>query len=151
LVLCIAIGNPLRGDDGVARRASALLPQDEQIRVLEVIQLTPELASEIARTDAVIFLDADPSITEVAFEPVESYPTHSTTLTHSIRPSEVLETARRLYGFAGEALLCRIPAWQFETGEGLTRQAEKAACSAAGLVGEHISLLVRPASEQSVD
>jgi hydrogenase maturation protease len=80
LVLCIAIGNPLRGDDGVAHHVLELLPQYEQMRVLEVIQLMPELASEITGADAVIFLDADASVTEVTFEVVSDYPTRSTRL-----------------------------------------------------------------------
>ena len=57
-------------------------------------------------------------------------------------PFEVLETARRLYGFLGEALLCRIPAGKFEAGEGLTPRAEEAARSAAKLVGEQLSALI---------
>jgi len=40
-------------------------------------------------------------------------------------------------------LLCRIPAWQFEAGERLTRQAETAARSTARLVAERLSLLHR--------
>jgi len=142
LVLCIAIGNPLRGDDGVARRALQLLPSTEQIRLLEVIQLTPELASEIAAADAVIFLDSDSSIAEVTSEAVREYPTRSMSISHFMNPFELLEMARRLYSFAGEALLCRIPARQFEPGERLTRRAEDAARSAVKLVKELPSLLV---------
>jgi len=138
LVLCIAIGNPLRGDDGVARRALQLLPSTEQIRLLEVIQLTPELAA----ADAVIFLDSDSSIAEVTSEAVREYPTRSMSISHFMNPFELLEMARRLYSFAGEALLCRIPARQFEPGERLTRRAEDAARSAVKLVKELPSLLV---------
>ena len=149
MFLCIAIGNPLRGDDGVARRALRLLPTAEQIRMLEVIQLTPEVASEIAAADAVIFLDADPSIAEVTFGALGDCSTRSTPLTHSMGPFELLETARRLYWFAGEALLCRIPARQFEPGKGLTHEAENAARSAAELVGEHLSRLVAQHQQKS--
>jgi hydrogenase maturation protease len=142
LVLCIAIGNPLRGDDGVARRALRQLAPAEQIRMLKVIQLTPELAPEIAAAEAVMFLDADPSIAEVTFGALGDCSTRSTPLTHSMGPFELLETARRLYCFAGEALLCRIPARQFEPGKRLTHEAETAARFAAKLVGEHLSRLV---------
>lgn len=142
MVLCIAIGNPLRGDDGVASRTLRLLPRTTYIRTLEVIQVTPELAPEIAAAEAVIFLDAEPSISEVTFEEVTDCSSGNTPLTHSIGPFEVLEFARRLYGFAGKALLCRIPAQQFGAGEALTREAEKAARSGARLVEEHLSVLI---------
>lgn len=140
MVLCIAIGNPLRGDDGVARRALRLLPRAEQMRTLEVVQLTPELASEIAAADAVIFFDADSTIAKVMFEAVRDCSSRSVPLTHSMHPSELLEIARRLYSFAGEAFLCRIPAWHFEPSEGLSSEAEDAAYSVAKLVEEHLFL-----------
>ena len=149
MFLCIAIGNPLCGDDGVARRALQLLPTGAQIRTLEVIQLTPEVAPEIAAADAVIFLDADSSIEEVTLAAIGDCSTRSTPLTHSIGAFELLETARRLYCFGGEALLCRIPARQFEPGKGMTQQAENAARSAAKLVGEHLSRLVAQHQQKS--
>lgn len=140
MVLCIAIGNPLRGDDGVALRALRLLPQAEQMRTLEVVQLTPDLASEIAAADAVIFFDADSTIARVIFEAVRDCSARNVPLTHSMHPSELLEIARLLYSFAGESFLCRIPARQFEPSEGLSSEAEDAACSAAKLVEEHLFL-----------
>ena len=66
----------------------------------------------------------------------------STPLSHSTSPFEVLETARRLYGFLGQRLLCRFRARKFQAGEGLTPQAEEAARSAAKLVGEQLSALI---------
>jgi Ni,Fe-hydrogenase maturation factor len=48
--------------------------------------------------------------------------------------------ARRLYAFAGEALLCHIPAKHFEYGEELTPQAIAAARSAAKMIAEYASL-----------
>ena len=79
---------------------------------------------------------------DVVCEAIRGCSPRSTPLSHSTSPFEVLETARRLYRFLGEALLCRIPARKFEAGEGLTRQSEEAARSAAKLVGEHLSKLI---------
>ena len=140
-ILCIAIGNPLRGDDGVARRALQLLGAHEEIQALNVLQLTPELASDIAAADRVIFLDADPSISEVVCESVAQGTARSTPLTHSVTPFELLRIARRLYNFTGEAWLCRMPAERFEYGEPLTGRAEEAARSAAKLLSEQVSAL----------
>jgi hydrogenase maturation protease len=144
LVLCIAIGNPLRGDDGVARRALQLLPSTEQVRKLEVIQLMPENAPNIAAAHAVIFLDADASATEVKLETLGKAPRYSAPLTHSVNPFELLEMARQLYGFTGEAIFCHIPASKFDPAEELTREAEEAAGSAARLIGERLSQMAAP-------
>jgi len=140
MVVCIAIGNALRGDDGVARYAVRLIASSDRIHVLEVCQLTPELACVIARGDVVFFLDADPSAAKVVLAPVETPCGNGSPLAHSMSPAELVAMARRLYAFAGEALLCRIPAKQFEYGEELTPQAKAAARSAAKMIAEYASL-----------
>jgi len=142
LILCIAIGNHLLGDDGVAHRALELFGAAEQVRVLSVIQLMPELAAEIAASDAVVFLDADCSIANVSFGVLDDSSSGGTPLTHFLGPSELLAMARGLYSFAGEAFLCRIPATQFEPGERLTPQAEESARSAAELLRTQLSALL---------
>jgi hypothetical protein len=48
LTLYIAIGNALRGDDGMAQRALELLQPGLGSVTRTVTQLTPELAAEIA-------------------------------------------------------------------------------------------------------
>jgi hydrogenase maturation protease len=135
------MGNSLRGDDGVAQRALQLIAPGGHARLRRVCQLTPELAAEIAiaGADTVFFLDADPSSTETTLEPVELRSTRGTPLAHSMSPAEVLELTRRLYGFAGEAFLCRIPAKYFGQGEGLSPQAEAGAHAAAKMMQERIA------------
>jgi Ni,Fe-hydrogenase maturation factor len=115
------------------------LPSTEQVRKLEVIQLMPEHAPDIAAAQAVIFLDADVSATEVKLETLGKAPYYRAPLTHSVNPFELLEMARQLYGFTGEAIFCHIPASNFDPAEELTHAAEEAAVSAARLVGERLS------------
>jgi hydrogenase maturation protease len=140
MILCMAIGNTLRGDDAVAHRTLSLLTPNDQVRSLDVLQLTPELASEIAAADVVVFLDADPSAVKATLIPIEPH-RGSTPIAHSMGPAEVVAIARRLYAFAGEAFLCRIPAMHLAHGEGLTPQAETAAQSAAKLIEENLRRL----------
>jgi len=137
MVICIAIGNALRGDDGVARYALSLIPSSDRMRLMEVFQLTPELACEIATADVVFFLDADASAAEVALAPIETHAGNGSPLVHSMSPAELVAVARRLYAFAGQALLCRIPAKQFGFGEELTLEAKAAARSAASMIAEY--------------
>ncbi|MDZ7637112.1 MAG: hypothetical protein U5J83_02470 [Bryobacterales bacterium] len=74
--LLVAIGNPLRGDDGVAaefaRQVAAMFKQEAARgvamrppwRILEVHPLCPEHAASIACFGEVIFVDADPATLE---------------------------------------------------------------------------------------
>jgi len=122
----IAIGNVLRRDDGAAHRALELLGGTRA-----VMQLTPEVASEIALFDRVLFLDADINPGQPRIERVVAEPTGS--FTHQLTPGAVVYLAGRLYGFRGEAFLCRIPGSDFGIGEGLSPEAEANVQAAVGL------------------
>ncbi len=126
--LLIAIGNVLRRDDGAASRALELLGGTRA-----VMQLTPEMAPEIATYDRVFFLDADVNGGEPRIEPVTAS-AGAGPLTHSHTPAQVVQLAERLYGFRGAAFLCRIPGVDFGMGEGLSVIAEANATAAARLV-----------------
>src|SRR5436190_12555441 len=68
--LVIACGNPLRGDDGVARVAGERLIalQLTEVRVLTVHQLMPELIEDIKKAARVLFLDAGIDTGDAAFK-----------------------------------------------------------------------------------
>ena len=60
-VLIIAYGNPLRCDDGVAWRAAEALEgkfPSEQVEILRLHQLAPELADAVRQRELVLFVDA---------------------------------------------------------------------------------------------
>ena len=132
-ILCIAIGNSLRGDDGVAHRIAERLERSAGVEVRSVLQLAPEDASEVAHAEVVVFIDADVDATEPSIEPVITAGLRGTPLLHSLRPCEVVWFAERLFGFAGRAYLCRVPVEAFE-GEGLTAVAEAGAAGAVVLL-----------------
>jgi len=127
--LVIAIGNPLRRDDGVAHHV--LIPPGADRR--SVLQLTPEIAEEIAGFDSVVFLDGDVTAKEVRIESVDSLPSAST-LTHVARPAEIVALARALFGFTGRACTCRIPVSDLSEGEGLSPRTETFARQASRAV-----------------
>jgi Ni,Fe-hydrogenase maturation factor len=131
--LFIASGNSLRGDDGVAHRVLELLGASAEAR--SVMQLTPELAAEIAGFDTVIFLDAAVGIQTVTMEDVPK-PRAAATLTHVSRPAEIVALSTALFGFRGRALECRIPAADFAAAQQLSPVAERFANEAARLLGE---------------
>ncbi|MGP0076067.1 MAG: hypothetical protein ACLPWF_29460 [Bryobacteraceae bacterium] len=129
--LVIAIGNPLRRDDGVAHHVR--VPGLEKRAVL---QLVPEVAEEIASFDLVVFVDASVTATRPRLEPVG--PSAGSPLTHVCSPGEIVALARSLFGFVGRAYLCHIPARDFSNSERLSARAQRFADQAAGEI-EHIA------------
>jgi Ni,Fe-hydrogenase maturation factor len=132
--LLIAIGNPLRSSDGIACAAAGYLSGYPRIDVLTVLQLTPEIAAEIASYDLAIFIDADIAASEIAIEPMRDGSAAASPLTHMATPEQAIALARKLFRFAGEALVCRIPATSLSVGAELSpRDRDLAARAAAQL------------------
>jgi len=134
LLIGIAIGNPLRGDDGVAHRVLELLSSRRDIRTRSLLQLNPEIAFEIANAKSVFFVDADVSGHQPTIEPIPSLNSTQPPLSHQVTPGEIVTLARKLFGFSGQAFLCRVPAFHFEDGEKLSLEAEKAARQIADMI-----------------
>ncbi len=132
-IVVLAIGNTLRGDDGVADHVADLLGARAGVDVRRLHQLTPELAEEIAHAAAVIFVDADPEVAEARLERLVPAPQRSA-FTHTVTPGDLVILAEQLYGFQGVAYLCRVPAENFAEGESLSEVAEAGARAAAECV-----------------
>ncbi len=124
--LVIAIGNPLRRDDGVAHSVRIR----RRVESRAVMQLTPEMAEEIARYDPVLFIDADVSAKRVWIDALDSVAAPSA-LTHVSGPAEIVALARKLFGFSGRVYTCHIPAGDFSEGVGLSPRAKRFARQAA--------------------
>jgi hydrogenase maturation protease len=131
-VLVVAIGNELRGDDAVAYRVVERIEPSAPAHIRRQQQLTPETASELAPYDAVIFLDADPSAAAPVFDRVQ--PLATAPLSHSLSAGSVVLLARSLYGWRGDAWLCRLPAREFTPGAPLSGEAESHVPPAALMV-----------------
>lgn len=125
--LAIAIGNVLRGDDGVAHAA---LEQVAQIDRRWCLQLTPEHAAEIAAYDVVVFVDADAEAGDTVIETLRESQLPPQ-MTHIWSPAEIVALARALFRFTGRAFICRIPAEDFSASERLSPRAAAQACEAA--------------------
>lgn len=115
--LLVAIGNPLRGDDGVAWRLGEIAPRGWTTEY--TIQLTPEWASTISAYQRVVFADAsldccEPRLLQTAAA------SESGSLSHSVTPAAVIALATQLFGFHGEALTLHIPAFSFDTADSLS-------------------------------
>ncbi len=148
-VLLIALGNPLRGDDGVAQQVLALLAPRSNVVTEAPLDILPEMAATLAGFDVVVFIDADVQAIAVRMEEIggldKQVPVCST-LTHTGDAASLVGLAARLFGFNGRAVVLRIPARTFITGEGPSAEAMLWAATAAG---ELQTLLLSNVNQQS--
>lgn len=143
--LIIAIGNPLRGDDGVAWHIAAALeqrPLPPGTTLHTVHQLLPELAEEASRASQVIFIDASLShlAGEVAVMRAEAED-GATAAGHDLDPAGLLALARRLFGQAPPATLVLVGGAAFDHSETLS---EAAALAVPTAVSRVLALLSPP-------
>jgi hydrogenase maturation protease len=124
--LVLALGNPLRRDDGAAAAAVAGLA-GPGLRVLVVHQLAPELAAEVAAAGAVVFADARAAAPAGEVQTVHVAPgAGPAAFTHALAPEALLLLADRLHGRAPPAALVTVGAADFALGEGLSPEVERA-------------------------
>jgi hydrogenase maturation protease len=134
--LLIAVGNPLRGDDGVAERVLALIPERNDVARKAVFGLTPELAQELASYARVCILDAALQTQQPTLEALDlncCKPDRSP-IAHALSPEGLVALARELYGFAGSVSLCTLPARDFDAPFRLSEDAATGAEKAAQLL-----------------
>lgn len=132
-VLVLAIGNPQREDDGVAWKLAEALHGDNNLDVRRVQQLVPELALDVSRAEAVLFIDAkdqgEPG--SVRLSPVEPGPDRPG-LTHAVSPRALLFYADALFGRAPRAHLLTVTGESFGHGEGLSARVREAVAALTG-------------------
>lgn len=135
MTLVFAIGNPQRGDDGVAAEVCAGIGQGDW-KIVETMELMPEMADEVAAADQLVFVDADYRGGAPSLAPLPPVACHPGPLTHSLRPCDLVSFARRLHGFKGPAWLLRVPGTDFGLGSPLSETAKTNAAVAARLLSE---------------
>lgn len=119
--LILAWGNPGRGDDGLGQALADVLcdldsdGRGEPLTVRADYQLQIEDATEIARHDRVIFVDADRTGPEPFWcrrlQPSEYGLSFSS---HSISPGALLTLAESLFGSRPEAWIIGIRGYEFD-------------------------------------
>lgn len=139
LYLIVGIGNTLRRDDGAGiwlaeAVARAMAEQGHVVEIRLLQQLLPEMAEEIGEMGAQTVVIADCSAAADAgqkgsaerLRPLEEGRREHLRSggqemgSHGLGAAELIELARRLYGFGGEAWLATVPGVDFNHGEGLS-------------------------------
>jgi hydrogenase maturation protease len=122
VILAVALGNPIRGDDGVGlaigRSLEANLPGLELVESMEAL---PEHAEAVARATRVVFLDAsvEGAPGEVRLTPISPREPHAALL-HALAPQDVLGLAQALHGRAPPAALVTVAGLDFSYVERLS-------------------------------
>ena len=138
-MLVICIGNTLRCDDGFAWHvADQLMRQrDENLHILKVLQLTPELAESISEAERIIFVDAaahgEPGT--LTCDPVTSSEP-DLRYSHDFTPATLIQMANTFYGRQPKAFLICAAGKVFEHGESLSPEVTGAVSAAVARVRE---------------
>jgi len=134
-VLVVAYGNPLRCDDGAARRAAEMLEGKflpGEVEIVSLHQLGPELAESASQAQCVIFIDAaagdgQPGQVQVTrMSDGSGEPAGPRPFCHALAPASVIGLAIRLYGTRVQAFSVTITGQNFDHGESLSPAVEAA-------------------------
>lgn len=151
--LLIGYGNPDREDDGVAWHILRALtikmglpaptsyedefPQNAQIDFAFYLQLTPEMAEEVAAYEHVCFLDAH---TGAIPEPVRLIDVESdfqrSPFTHHLTPQSLISMCETLYGKKTDAALISVLGYRFLFTRQLSEETQSLVPQAVDLIWE---------------
>ena len=152
--LLIGYGNLDRQDDGVAwhilmallKRFDYSLPSHPDDEIFEIesnpafmflLQLTPELAEDIAGYERVCFIDAHTSAIPEELHVAEVSPIfQNSPFTHHITPQTCISLASTLYDVTPEALLVSIRGYEFDFSRQLSQQTQALVSQAVQTIWE---------------
>lgn len=146
-ILAFAMGNTVRADDGVGHAvAQGLTELMPGLEVVEVQELLPEHAEQMADADGVLFLDASVSGApgEVRARSIVPRPARAAVI-HALTPEEVVGLARVLHGRAPPAGMVTVAGRDFAWGEALSSEAQAALPLARIKAKELVEGFERPA------
>ena len=139
--LVIGVGNPARGDDGVGPAVAARVEADARLAGADVrraVQLTPELAAEVAAASVVVIVDARAGAVagEVGWAAVEVGSPGGTPgpFSHHLDPSGLCHLAGLAFGRVPPAFVVGVGASGFDAGAPLSGPARAAIPRAAEVV-----------------
>jgi hydrogenase maturation protease len=121
-ILVVGYGNTLRGDDAfgpvVADRLREAVVSDRVV-VLTRHQLTPELASDVAACERVVFIDAsvEGPAGQVNCRSISKELSGAGHLVHTLDPARLLALAHLVYGRLPSAFLITVGGMDFDLGE----------------------------------
>lgn len=154
-ILLIAYGNSMRRDDGAGLILAEHIEriwreQGVFLRHVNVHQLTPELAADMAEPDisAVVFVDAcvadasDQALTPT-LRPLSQAVDMSPTIGHHLSPELLLVYSAKLYDKTPPCWMITIPGIDFGVGDALSEPVEQALADSEALIADWRRLIAR--------
>lgn len=125
--LIIGFGNTLRRDDGAGVHAAGRVAAEaDDVDVVIVHELAPELAASLSGRDLVVFVDASTRAPRLAMCTVEPAREPLGSLDHALLPADIVSLCGLLYPPAPpRVLLMEVPAFDCEFGETMTPATER--------------------------
>lgn len=147
--LVIGFGNTLRGDDGAGVRAAELIgSRYEDVDVLTVHELTPEISEKIAKYSTVVFIEASRTTTDLKVDRLEIQPGQRRGQSHVHTPRDLLALSWEVHKHGPAAcVLMEIPAPRVTTSEELSAAAARAVNKCVEVFGR----MFEPSSDTSQD
>ncbi|MEM9484282.1 MAG: hydrogenase maturation protease [Cyanobacteria bacterium P01_F01_bin.116] len=149
--LVIGYGNELCGDDAVGPWVAMVVDEWKlpAVKSLAIPQLTPELSTELAKTNYVIFVDAcgQKTVQTVQIDPVVVYEEQSSSMAfaaHSYDPLALLNLTQRLYHRHPQAWLLQIPIESCDLGGELSSKAHQGCARALRSIEQFLVTYRRP-------
>lgn len=150
--LVLGVGNPARGDDGVGPAVAEAVKLDPRLAgatVRSVLQLTPELAADVAEASIVVVVDARAGLPPgriewAAVEPRPGPPVFS----HHVPPAALVALAEAVYGQAPPVFLVGVGAAGFDAGAPLSGAVAAAVAGAVEVVTELVRARSRPGTSR---
>jgi hydrogenase maturation protease len=130
--LIIGYGNPDRQDDGVAwhvlqaiaasfgfspdaNKDTDLIQINEDLDLMYLLQLVPELSERLSQYKKVCFVDAHTGDIPDEVRSIEIYPQfHRSPFTHHLTPESLLEICLTIYKSNPKALLVSVRGYEFD-------------------------------------
>ena len=152
--LVVGVGNPLRGDDGAGPAAAERAARDPRLagaRFRTVVQLTPELAADVAGASVVVIVDARAGAPAGTVDcspvdpPPEAVPGRGGTrasLSHHLDPAALAGLAGLAYSRIPPVFIVGIGAGRFDAGAPLSPAVAAALPEAVDVVAALVAALV---------
>ncbi|MDJ0954563.1 MAG: hydrogenase maturation protease [Acidimicrobiia bacterium] len=139
--LVIGYGNDLRSDDGAGRAVADRVDELNLpgVAVRSVMQLTPELALEMAEVDTVVFVDASVEVSATTAEPVTAASPDPSAMSHYTTPATLLGMTATIGKVPATAVAISIPVTEMGLGMELTPMTEIGVDQAVVMVKELVT------------
>ena len=140
-ICIIGIGNTLRSDDGAGAYVCSLIEEKKiPVTIITTQQLDIGMVEDLAKFDAVIFIDVAVNETQFSFQLLNTHNQQLQSSSHHINTTMLASVAKQLFATTTQFYLCAVGATHFEMGSSLSEKTKHNAVEAAAMLTKWILL-----------